>query len=163
MPKIIKIPTVEEAFQKLSALCARSEHAPADMELKMKAWGMAEREQASVMQKLIEANYINHSRYAHAFVHDKLLYVGWGRQKLSFALRQKGIDAESISEALEGIDEEDYREVLQRLLISKKRQTRASDNAELRLKLLRFSASRGFETDVANTLIRALLRDADNE
>ena len=93
MPKIIKIPTVEEAFQKLSALCARSEHAPADMELKMKAWGVAERDQASVMQKLIEENYINHGRYAHAFVHDKLLYVGWGRQKLPCNLLQQFLPA----------------------------------------------------------------------
>ncbi len=150
--------TVGEAFGKLSALCSRSEHAPADIEHKMRDWNLSEEEQTEVMQRLFQGNYLDTHRYARAFVHDKLLYSGWGRRKMQFTLRQKAIESRCIDEAFEEMDEEVYRDVLCRLLTSKMKQTKAGSASELRLKLLRFAVGRGFEMDIADDVIRALMR-----
>ena len=84
--------TGREAFQKLSALCARSEHCQQEMLEKMRQWGVDADEQAWVMQRLVEERYVDDERYARAFVHDKMQYNQWGRRKIEQALWLKHID-----------------------------------------------------------------------
>ena len=43
-----------QAYQKLTDLCARSEHCQQEMLEKMRQWGVSEEEQAEVMQRLVE-------------------------------------------------------------------------------------------------------------
>lgn len=158
MQKINRKMTVEEAFSKSAALCARSEHAPADIEHKLSVWGLNEEQKAEVMQKLFMGNYIDTKRYAHAFVHDKLVYAGWGRRKIEYTLRLKDIEAIYIDEALSEIDNNQYISILNRLLAAKMRQTKATKTAEMRLKLLRYAAGRGFETELTDKVINDLMQ-----
>jgi regulatory protein len=150
---INKVMTTEQAFQKLSALCARGEHCQHDMLEKMRLWGLDEEAQTTVMERLVSGRYIDDERYARAFVRDKILYNHWGRRKVEQALWMKRIDKGIQQRVLSEVDDEEYVSALRPLLKQKQRSTKAASDYELRQKLIRFALSRGFGFDIIRQCI----------
>jgi|SRR5574344_348084 regulatory protein len=154
----MKIITEQEAYLKLTALCATAEHCPYEMQQKMQRWQIDAPTQASIIARMIEERYIDEERYARAFVKDKILYSKWGRRKIAQALWMKHIDEHIQQQVLDDVDDEEYLRVLRPLIRSKQRSTRAESTYELNTKLIRFGMSRGFSVD----LIKRCLQDADD-
>ena len=140
--------TEQGAYLQLAQLCARSEHCQHDMLEKMRRWEMSDEAQAHVMQRLISERYVDDERYARAFVRDKILYNKWGRRKVEQALWQKHIDDDIRQRILDGVDDEEYVNVLRPLLKQKRRTLKATSDYELNQKLVRFALSRGFTYDI---------------
>ena len=92
--------TPEEAFQKAAACCAASEQCVADIRKKLERWGLDATRRQAVIVRLEEEKFVNEARYARSFVRDKFRYNGWGRIKIAQALRQKGIPAAYIEDAI---------------------------------------------------------------
>ena len=107
--------------------------------------------------------FIDESRFARYFVNDKLRFNKWGRVKINYEMQRKGIPSSIRSEALEGIDEQEYRSILLSLLKSKKKVTRGKDDREVYAKLLRFAAGRGFETRETSRCLKQLFNGNDYE
>lgn len=145
--------TVEGAYTRAAALCSRSEHTVSDIKTKLAAWGLPASLHHGVIERLIEDNFINEARYAHAFVHDKLAYNGWGRIKIVYQLRARGVAQVHIDNALEQIDQEDYRSTLVHLLQGKWREVQSREPRLARAAMLRFAASRGFEPALVMEII----------
>lgn len=137
--------TPEEAFQKAAACCAASEQCVADIRKKLERWGLDATRRQAVIVRLEEEKFVNEARYARSFVRDKFRYNGWGRIKIAQALRQKGIPAAYIEEAMGEIEDEEYARILQKLLQAKARGLKVGTDYERNGKLVRFAASRGFE------------------
>lgn len=150
--------TGQQAFTKLAALCARGEHCQHDMLEKMRQWGVSAEEQAEVMQRLVDGRYVDDSRFARAFVIDKVRYNKWGRRKVEQALWMKHIDKSVANEVLDDISDEEYLSVLRPLLKQKRKSTKAQSEYELTMKLIRFALSRGFTMDIIRQCI-----DVDDE
>ena len=145
--------TGQQAYSRLTALCARSEHCQQEMLEKMRQWGVSEEEQAEVMARLISERYIDDERYARAFVNDKIRYNKWGRRKVEQALWQKHIDKDIANRVLNEIDDEEYLSILKPLLKQKRRSIKADDNRQERIKLVKFALSRGFTMDIIRQCI----------
>ena len=145
--------TGQQAFTKLAALCARGEHCQHDMLEKMRQWGVSDEEQAEVMQRLVNERYVDDSRFARAFVLDKVRYNKWGRRKVEQALWMKHIDKAIANEALDDISDEEYLNVLRPLLKQKRKSTKAANEYELTMKLIRFALGRGFTMDIIRQCI----------
>lgn len=139
--------TEQEAYDRLSALCASSEHCTAEMENKMGEWGIDSEVQERIIIRLNNEHFIDDTRYARAFVRDKYRYNKWGRNRLCQELKLKHIPATVINEAMEEIDEDQYMTILTNELQKKKASIKASNDYELRCKLYRFAISRGYATD----------------
>ena len=150
--------TAQQAFTKLSALCARSEHCQQDMLEKMRQWGVDTEAQAEVMQRLVSERYVDDSRFAHAFVTDKVRYNKWGRRKVEQALWAKRIDKDIATEALDAVSDEEYLSVLRPLLKQKRKNTKAQSEYEMTMKLIKYALSRGFTMDIIKQCI-----DVDDE
>ena len=118
--------SVETAYARAAAACARREYCRADWLRKLAAGGLEDAACRQVVERLVSEGFIDELRYARAFVHDKAAYNRWGMLKIKQALRLKGLSAEVVEAAL-GI--------------------RAPSAYELRGKLMRFAAGRGFEPD----------------
>ena len=84
--------TEQEAYLRLTALCAQAEHCEQEMRDKMKRWELNETAQDHVIERLVKERYVDDARYARAFVKDKIRYNKWGRRKVQQALWQKRID-----------------------------------------------------------------------
>lgn len=136
--------TEQEAYQRLASLCARAEHCEQDLLDKMRRWGLADSQQALVMGRLVEGHYVDNRRYAEAFVRDKVRYSKWGPRKIEQALWQKRIDDDTIGEALDAIDPDEYTAILKPILQQKRRTTTAKSPYELQQKLVRYALGRGF-------------------
>lgn len=151
--QIKKEMTGQQAYSRLTALCARSEHCQQEMLEKMRQWGVSEEEQAEVMARLISERYIDDERFTRAFVNDKIRYNKWGRRKVEQALWQKHIDKDIANRVLNEIDDEEYLSILKPLLKQKRRSIKADDNRQERIKLVKFALSRGFTMDIIKQCI----------
>ena len=137
-----------QAYQKLSALCARSEHCQQDMLDKMRQWGIDENEQAEVMARLLKERYVDDERFTRAFVNDKVHYAKWGRRKIEQALWMKRIDEQLARSVLDDVPDEDFVAILRPALKQKRRSTKAASEYEMTMKLIKFALSRGFTMDI---------------
>lgn len=146
--KKMKQITEQEAFFKLSAMCAAAEHCRHEMSEKMTRWQLPDDVQERIMQRLVDEKYIDEERYCRFFVRDKIRYNKWGRRKVEQALMMKRIPRDIISGALGEVDAEEYIAVLRPLLQSKRKTIKAASEYELNAKLIRFAMGRGFDMDI---------------
>ena len=160
--------TGQQAYQKLTDLCARSEHCQQEMiekmrqwgvskeqEMieKMRQWGVSKEEQAEVMDRLIAERYVDDERFARAFIYDKIRYNKWGRRKVEQALWMKRIDDSISKPLLDEVDDEEYLKILRPMLKQKRKSTKADSEYELTMKLIKYAMSRGFTMDIIKQCI----------
>ncbi len=144
------------AYDKATFLCSKSEHCSFDIHEKLKDWGVASAEINIVIEKLIAEKYIDDERFARAYVKDKSRFNKWGKQKIAFMLRNKKIAPEIIRLAFEEIEDENYSDQLQKLLIDKAKTIKSKNKFDQRNKLMRFGLSRGFEAEQINKALQKL-------
>ena len=137
--------TPETALNRAAALCARSEQAASDVRGKLLRWGLTPQQAQEVIDRLIDGGYLDDERYARAFVNDKFKFNGWGRIKIAYQLRAKGISQDCIDDALTLIDDESYEQALLQLLTAKASTLRGKEPQQARAALLRFATGRGYE------------------
>ncbi len=154
--------TKDEALRKLVARCATKEHCVWDVREKLRHWNIGREDEDYIIKELIADGYINEVRYCRAYVHDQFNIAGWGRVKIGYTLRQKQIDALTISQALQTIDEEEYLEKLTRLLRGKGRGLKTMLVKDQMEKLTRFALSRGFEPHIITKALRDLSLSCDH-
>ena len=140
--------TEQEAFFKLSALCASAEHCLHEMSEKMRRWELPDDVRERVLRRLTDEKYVDEDRYCRSFVADKIRYNKWGRLKIEQALAVKRIPRDISTAVLDEIDDEEYVAVLRPLLQSKRKSVKAASEYELNQKLIRFAMSRGFGYDI---------------
>ncbi len=142
--------TAEQALQSLMRECARSERSSGDALRLMKRWGVSDEDAQKVLARLLAERFIDDSRYAEAFVRDKLNLSGWGAYKIKSALRTKGVSKEIIDEvAAQMIEAADMRERLEEIMVRRLRTLKYSSPYDAKTKLIRFAASRGYDLDQA--------------
>ncbi len=146
--------TPSQAMNRAAALCARSEQAPGDIREKQTKWGLSSQESSQILQQLIEQGFIDEARFAKAFVKDRFAFNGWGRIKIAYQLRLKGIAGNIIDEAMTILDNEQYRERLIELLHAKWRNVKDREPRAAWAAMMRFAASRGFETTIASECVK---------
>lgn len=160
--KVARTKSAEQALVSLMNLCAKSEKCSADARRLMRGWGVSVADAERVLQRLVAERFIDDSRYAEAFVREKINLSGWGVYKITATLRQKGIGAEIISSALEQCSGVDMAERLTELLNRKLRTVKAKNSTDLRAKLLRYAAGQGYDFSTAREVVESLVK-SENE
>lgn len=144
---------MDKTLDKAMNYCSRSEHCIEDVRQKLWDWKVPEDEHEKIISSLIDNNFINEERYAVAFVRDKFRFNHWGRIKIRMMLKAKKIGTATIDDAISCIDDDEYSEVLRNLIERESKRVKAATDYERKTKLLRYVASRGFETSIASELI----------
>ena len=148
--------TPENAYLRLATLCARSEQAEGDLRKKLHDWGIAVNDSNDIIARLKQERYLDNERYARAYCRDKLRFNGWGRIKIAFMLRGKGIEQEYIDAALAEINEEQYIATLENALAAKAKTLGDKAPEQFTASLMRFASSRGFEPSIIFPAIERL-------
>lgn len=143
-------------LSRLQAQCSRREYCCADVRKKIADAGWTEATD-EMLESLKKERYVDDLRYATAFARDKSSLGGWGRLKISHALRAKGISDAQIREALGEIDEADASEKLLKM-VRQKYKTLAED-PQCRLKLLRFALGRGYGYEEVESAVGKVLNN----
>lgn len=148
----------EQALAALMRLCARAEKSTGDARRLMRGWGLAEQDAEKVLDRLVRDRFIDDSRYADAFVREKLRLSGWGAYKIRTALQRKGIERSIIDGALSQADRTDMVRRLEEMLVRKARTVKHETPYELKTKLIRYGFSLGYDyesvLDAAATLTK---------
>ena len=149
----------KESYHKLAVLCSRKEYCISDLQKKMQFWKLSANQENEIIEQLVSEKYVDEVRFTNAFVKDKFRFNKWGKQKISYHLKQKRISQELITNTLDEISKEDYFETIAQLLSSKNKNLKAKDLYDRRAKLLRFMAQRGFEFEAVNIKLDDLFID----
>ena len=147
------------ALSKVQFICSKQEKCCSDIRKKLQDWNISEDDQDEIITSLIEDKFIDESRFTNFYVRDKYRFNKWGRIKISYQLKHKQIPERIITESLEQINDQEYKEILQDLLQSKLRSLKDEDKYQLKTKLYRFAQSRGFESQLSLNLIDDLLSE----
>lgn len=144
----------EQALTYAAALCNRAEYCTAEIAEKLRKKGLGPTDIRTVVRKLTDLRLIDDSRYAQAFVRQKVQNQLWGRRKIAVELRRKRIDADIIADALDQIDETDYLDILKTVIKRKARTLADPDDRTARAAIARYAIARGFEPSLIFDLLR---------
>lgn len=147
--------TIEQARIRLEELCVRSEQCTADLLRRLALWQIDSKKARMIVDGLVDEKFVDDTRFAHAFVRDKYRFSGWGRYKIRAALAVRRIPGDVIDEALGEIDAVEYQRKAFSALKARLASLSREDIDACRLKLLRFGASRGYETSLVMRIINS--------
>ena len=139
--------TYEQALHRMAAYCSRAERCIYDIRQKLIRWELSADQQNKIILHLQKEKFLDESRYCRAFVNDKSKYNQWGSYKIKYTLKKKNIPEGLIKEALQTIDPKESRKQLHQLLQNKRKTIKGKNDFEIKQKLMRFAASRGFSLD----------------
>jgi len=145
--------TEQQILSKLTAACSRAEHCKEDMRKRMSRWEIPEDVQEKILEYLVREQYIDEERYARSFIRIKKEYNHWGIKKIEQALYIKRIPKNIYEPILKEFCSNDFHDILKSLLQNKKRSVKASNDYEMRNKLIRFAMQRGFTYDQISEVI----------
>ena len=148
--------TLEELLHKAASYCSISEHCVSEVKEKLNAWGVSDTDKQKIIDRLISEDFINEKRFCTFFVKDKFRFNKWGKIKISFALKAKGLDKGMILDAITTIDDGEYEEMLASLLKTKLIGLKYQFEYEKQGKLFHFAQGRGFENNVIERVIRSI-------
>ncbi len=131
-------------LSKAEVYCARSEHCEQEVRNKLYAWGADINQIDEIIDNLIDNGYISSERYCRAFVHDKVLFQSWGREKIRAALAAKRLPLNDIKSALKDFPQDEYMQVLQRLAEKKMKEYKENEADVAEAKLINYLLARGF-------------------
>ena len=156
--------TYEQALNRAAAYCSQAERATQEVLQKLEAWEVSDDDAARILEFLRKERFLDEQRYVHAFVNDKFTYERWGRIKIVYALRAKGVTGAVVNNTLDDvIDPDQYVETLTDLLRAKMRGMKTPLAPNDRAKLYRFAAQRGFESDVVGQALCRLNAPEEEE
>ena len=142
-----------EALQRLRRYCAYQERCHKEVQQKLYDWGFDREDSGRVIVQLMEEKFINEERYAKAIVGGKFRVKGWGKNKIVATLKSKGIVSNLINSSLNEINEEDYANTLQKLLVKKLASLKGETKLVQRQKLARFAMGKGYESELVWKLV----------
>ncbi len=143
-------------LQKIQYFCSYQERCIRDTEEKLKDWTVQKKLIPSIISHLQEEGYINEERFAKVYAGGKFRVNKWGRQKIGFELKLKGIPETMIQKGLEEIDEADYQRVLRDLIRKKRKIIKPEKDLNIREKIITFVNGKGYEMELILTALKEL-------
>lgn len=153
---ITKRLTKEQAWQKIKHYCAYQERSHSEVKQKLYGFGLYKSEVEELLSKAIEEDYLNEERFAQLFAGGKFRMKGWGKVKIVYELRQKGVSQYNISKALKAISDVDYSHTLRSLAESKWQQLKGEHYLTKQAKAMSYLLQKGYEPALVQQAIKQI-------
>ena len=154
LPKTNKNIDEKAALAKAEHYCAYQERSQQEVRDKLYEWGAYPSIIEKVISALIESNFLNEERFANAYVTGKFRQKGWGRVKIKLGLKQKKVSEPLIKKALKSIDEDDYMQMLIKVIDKKSAMLNEKNTYKRQYKLHQYALSRGYENDLISDVLK---------
>ncbi len=146
--------TPEQAFQKLKHFCGYQERTHQEVKDKLYSLGLWKKDVEITLSRLIEEDYLNEERFAKAFAGGKFRMKQWGRVKIIYEMKQKGISAYCMKIGLREIEQDEYEKTLRKLAEKKLATLSQEKNAFIKKrKLMDYLLQKGYERDLCLAII----------
>ncbi len=145
---------VKIAILKAARYCAVGERSRYQVLQKLEKYGLSNSKAVAVIDQLVKEGFVNETRFANAFVHDKFQFNKWGKKKIEQELRFKHkIDEHIIHEALGRLNEEEYHQMMLTLTEQKAITLKDCRSPTGRNQLTRYLLSKGFEPSLVYDVV----------
>ena len=141
-------------IEKIQSYCLYQDRCVMEVKNKLYSFKVSSQLVENIVEYLIDNDYLNEERYTKMFIQGKLRIKKWGRIKLKYELRSKGIDIKTINEHINQINEEDYINYFNEFSTSKIKFLKGTKDQKKR-SFINYFTYRGWEND----LIYQKLRD----
>jgi len=141
-------------IEKIQSYCLYQDRCIKEVKNKLYSFKVSSQLVENIVEYLIDNDYLNEERYTKMFIQGKLRIKKWGRIKLKYELRSKGIDIKTINEHINQINEEDYMNYFNEFSTSKIKFLKGTKDQKKR-SFINYFTYRGWE----NNLIYQKLRD----
>ena len=141
-------------IEKIQSYCLYQDRCVKEVKNKLYSFKVSSQLVENIVEYLIDNDYLNEERYTKMFIQGKLRIKKWGRIKLKYELRSKGIDIKIINEHINQINEEDYIEYFNEFSTNKIKFLKGTLDQKKR-SFINYFTYRGWEND----LIYQKLRD----
>ena len=148
---------MQQAKIKAARYCAYQERTQQEVRNKLYELGLYQDEVEDVLTDLITENFINEERYAKALANGKFRLKKWGRNKIKYALHQKGISDYCIQQALNEISEEEYKSEISNMIDKKIKQEHGATYI-IKNKIAKYMIGKGFESDLVWPILNEVLK-----
>jgi regulatory protein len=146
-----------QALPKLKQYCAYQERCHSEVKEKLYSYGVYNNDAEEIISKLIEEDYLNEERFAIHFAGGRFRIKQWGKVKIKYELKQKGVSEYCIKTALKNINADDYEKLLQKLLEQKIKTLKSEKNIFIKKRKLQdFLLQRGFENDLVREAVNKI-------
>lgn len=148
--------TREQAFQKAKHYCAYQERCHSEVKEKLYGFGLRKTDVEQLLTQLIDEDYLNEERFAIQFAGGKFRMKQWGRVKIKYELKQKGVSEYCIKRALKEIDEGAYQKTAAKLFADKLKSLKSETNRFIRKRKIQdYLLQKGYETTLIQTLLNS--------
>ena len=143
-------------LQKIRHFCSYQERCIREVEEKLKEWAVQQVKIPPLINQLQKEGFLNEERFVKSFAGGKFRLFKWGRHKIEYELRKRGVPELMIQEGLFEIDEEEYRETLKEIIIRKKNEIKSGKSVNIRRNIINFAYGKGFEMDLILGIVKEL-------
>lgn len=145
--------TKEQALQKLRQYCAYQERSHGEVRQKLRELGVYRSEHDGILASLIEDDYLNEERFAKSFAGGKFRLKDWGRRKIYYGLKEKGVSEYLIGRAMKEINDDDYHKTLYRLAAKKFASLKGEQHLVRKKKTTDYLLQKGFEPELITGVV----------
>lgn len=152
----------EIAGIKIRYYCAHTERSEEDVRQKLMSWRVAPADIMAIVAELKAEQFIDKGRYLRAFILDKMLLQRWGKDKVCYALQQKGITKNEIELQIAAyIPQESYQHNLLYLLEKKSNAIAHQNltNIQRKQKLIIHLTQKGYEYGLVRKAVEDFLHN----
>lgn len=146
----------DEALRKLQKYCAYQDRCHREVRTKLIDLGCYGDDLEEVMAELISDNFLNEERFARSYARGKFRFKKWGRIRIKRELKMRNISAYCMKKAMEEIDETEYSETIEALLLKKNKTLRENDLFKKKKKLADYVIQKGFESFLVWGMIKEM-------
>lgn len=146
--------SADEALARLQKYCAYQDRCHQEVRTKLLDLGIYGDTLEEIISELISDNFLNEQRFAESYVRGKYRLKKWGRVRLLQELKQRRISAYCIKKAMQQIEEEDYEQTIEELIIKKEKTIREKDPFKKNSKLARYLIQKGYESYLVWKMIK---------
>ena len=133
--------------------CSGAEHCCLEVRAMLERHKAESEDIDRILKYLVKEGYVDESRYARAFVHDKVRFAKWGRNKIAQALWQKRIPQNVADDALSSIDEDEYMAALKDVVKSRYRTVKGATEYERKMKTMKTVCGCGYEPSLVRKVL----------
>lgn len=149
---------IKEVYTKMAQLCSRSEQCSADIRKKIIAYEVKDELVEEIIATLKTEKFLDDERYVKAYVSDKFRLNKWGKIKMRYYLKAKGLSNGVIENGFKEINEEQYKKVLISTMKEKAKTIKSTDKFDKMGQIIRFAQNRGFEPEMIHRYLPEVLK-----
>ena len=134
----------DDAMQIAMKFCGYRERSIKEVEDKLIAKSFNQKIIKVCIERLVELDFLNNIRFSKSFSRGKNNNNRWGKNKIKFHLKNKGLTDDEINIGIESIDEESYLNILKKNIELYNKKLKEPD----RNKLIGHLINKGYEMDL---------------